>query len=77
MRQAKIKFLTFTTYEDEDPRCFTRMEWFKKTKDLPRHADLDEAVHLLFDEGLVDWVWHWAYSREEAIRNHQSALDAL
>lgn len=77
MRRAKRKFLTFTTYEDADPKAFTEMEWFKKCSELTSGADLFEAVHSLFGEELADWVWHYALDHAEAAKKHDDALDAV
>lgn len=55
------RFVTFTTYDNEDPQAMTEAEF-----NVARFAtDVDWA----------DYVWQFAESKEQAIAQHDAKLD--
>jgi hypothetical protein len=55
------RFVTFTTYDNEDPQALTEAEFFDMSKN---------------DTDWCEWVWQEAADKEAAIAQHQAKMDA-
>jgi hypothetical protein len=54
------RYVTFTTYTDEDPQVLTESEFF----DTPKN-----------DTDWCEWVWQYAPDRATALSQHQTKMD--
>lgn len=61
--QSYYRFITFTTYEDEDVQVFREDEWKSGNMSVP--------------EDYADFIWHFARDHDEAVKNHEHKLDVM
>lgn len=54
------RYVTFTTYTDEDPKALTQAEFFDTSEN---------------DTDWCEWVWQYAPDKATAIAQHQTKMD--
>lgn len=76
MSTAKKRFLTVTTYMDDEILCFTEMEYHNLTFVNGQSVPLEDAIYDLTEgDEYSDYVWQWAEDKSSAISQHHDKID--